>query len=140
MLLHLLPQRGRDRAIERELQGKVARKLHPMPWEMKNETPPDRLGLSRDCDSKGMDSDLAMGRRSEVSPCTEREQANPSEASVGKGLVFLVPSVSRSVFARCTRFPTSVSAGEFAVLPQIDHASPVRVLAVICAMSGSATV
>ena len=40
----------------------------------------------------------------------------------------LVPSASRGV-----------SSSEFAVLPRFDHASPLRVLAVICAISGSAT-
>ena len=55
------------------------------------------------------------------------------------GLVFLVPSAPRGVGARCTKFPISVSSGQFADLPRFDHASPLWVLAVICAITDSAT-
>ena len=48
-------------------------------------------------------------------PCGPRIPRDPSR--VVPGLIFLVPSASRGVFARCTRFPTSVSSGEFTVLP-----------------------
>ena len=55
------------------------------------------------------------------------------------GLVFLVPSAPRGVGARCTKFPISVSSGQFADLPRFDHASPLWVLAVICAINDTAT-
>ena len=40
-----------------------------------------------------------------------------------QSVILLEPSASRGIYARCTRFPTSVSSGQFAVLPRFDHAS-----------------